>query len=121
MLTLEQNRAAQARWRANHLEEARAKNRAWKRANPDKCSAYSRRHVVRKQASEFEVFTNIEIYERDGWVCGICHEPIDPELAWPDPMSASPDHIIPLAKQGAHTRANVQASHLVCNQRKGDK
>ncbi|MEV6398476.1 HNH endonuclease [Streptomyces sp. NPDC051907] len=36
-------------------------------------------------------------------------------------MSASLDHIIPLARQGDHTRINVQLAHLLCNLRKSDK
>jgi 5-methylcytosine-specific restriction endonuclease McrA len=36
-------------------------------------------------------------------------------------MSASVDHIIPLVLGGEHSMANVQAAHLVCNLRKGDR
>jgi hypothetical protein len=41
------------------------------------------------------------------------------------PLSASIDHIVPVAAGGTHTRANVQIAHLFCNQHKnagsGDK
>lgn len=67
-----------------------------------------------------ESVTSAEIYERDGWICGICKDPVDPEAMWPDQMSASLDHIIPLAKGGAHSRENVQCSHWLCNSRKTD-
>ena len=63
-------------------------------------------------------FLDVEIFERDGWVCQLCHEPIDSELRHPDPMAASLDHVVALVNGGTHTRANVQASHLTCNQRK---
>ena len=36
-------------------------------------------------------------------------------------MSATLDHVIPLAKGGAHARANVRCAHLICNLRKGDR
>ena len=66
-----------------------------------------------------ETFDRLEIFERDGWVCGICGLPVDRELAWPDPMSASLDHIVPVSRGGKHARANAQCSHLVCNVKKG--
>jgi hypothetical protein len=61
-----------------------------------------------------------EIYERDEWRCGICGDPVDKTLRWPDPMSASLDHITPLSKGGRHAIGNVQCSHLRCNLRKRD-
>lgn len=68
-----------------------------------------------------ESFHSQEIYERDGWLCGICETPIDPGAKLPDPMSASIDHVIPISKGGTHERANVQAAHLHCNVSKGAK
>jgi hypothetical protein len=61
----------------------------------------------------------VEIYERDGWVCQLCMKPIDRALTAPDRMSASLDHRVPLVAGGGHTASNVQASHLICNIRKG--
>lgn len=66
-----------------------------------------------------EVFDSREVFDRDGWVCGICRDPVDPVITWPDPRSASLDHILPVARGGPHTRANCQCSHLGCNARKG--
>lgn len=70
---------------------------------------------------EFEPIPRIEIYERDGWTCGICHDPVDRSLQWPDPKSASLDHVVPLTAGGAHVRANVQCAHLGCNSSKGSR
>lgn len=36
-------------------------------------------------------------------------------------MSASLDHVVPLSLGGAHTPENTQASHLICNGRKGNR
>lgn len=66
-----------------------------------------------------EKFDRIEIFERDGWVCGICGGDVDPDTAWPDPSSASLDHIVPVSRGGKHERANAQCSHLACNVKKG--
>ena len=43
---------------------------------------------------------------------------VDKDLMWPDPMSASLDHIVPLSRGGTHTLDNVQLAHLACNERK---
>ena len=67
----------------------------------------------------FEPISRIEIFERDGWICGICGEPVDRLLRSPNQMSPSLDHRLPMALGGAHLRANVQCSHLICNIRKG--
>lgn len=98
-------------WRAT--PEGRAKHRENKR------NAKLRRRA-RKASGAAEVFWRSEIFERDGWVCGICAKKIDRSLRWPDPMSVSLDHILPLAHGGEHTRANTQAAHLICNSLKSD-
>jgi 5-methylcytosine-specific restriction endonuclease McrA len=68
-----------------------------------------------------ERFAPKDVYERDEWTCGLCRLPVDPGLAWPHPMSASVDHILPLSQGGSHTLANVQCAHLSCNCAKGDQ
>lgn len=72
----------------------------------------------RLRAVRRERFKSSEIFERDGWVCGICGMRIDPSLRWPDQRSASVDHIVPVAKGGEDTRENVRAAHLGCNTRR---
>lgn len=61
----------------------------------------------------------LAVFERDGWVCGLCGGKVDPELRHPDPLSASLDHVLPLALGGLHEWGNVQCSHLRCNTAKG--
>lgn len=63
----------------------------------------------------------LEVYERDEWVCGICEMPVDRATAYPDPLSPSLDHIIPLSLNGHHVMENVQLAHLSCNVRKGNR
>jgi 5-methylcytosine-specific restriction endonuclease McrA len=104
-------------------EQTKAYLKAWIAANPDRYTEQrqSRSHVrrVRLYGGEYEKFTYAEIFERDNWICGICSEPINKELKWPDVKSVSLDHIIPVSKGGSHIRTNVQAAHLGCNIRKG--
>ena len=81
----------------------------------------ARRRMRVEQADQGEPFAPADVHARDGWTCQLCGRPIDPEVAWPDPMSASVDHIVPLARGGSHSMINVQSAHLGCNSRKGDR
>lgn len=97
------------------------------RKNPDRFTygprqraAYDLRRARKRTTAETERIVAAEIFDRDAWTCGICTEPVDPALRYPHPMSVSLDHVVPLAKGGAHTMANVQCSHLHCNRIKRD-
>jgi len=54
--------------------------------------------------------------------CAICGKPVDFSRKYPDPMCATVDHIIPIAK-GGHPSAleNMQLAHFQCNRMKGDE
>lgn len=71
-----------------------------------------------REEARIERFDPLEIYGRDGWLCGICGEAVDPAALHPDPLSASLDHVVPLSKGGDHTRENSVLAHLICNIRK---
>src|SRR5690625_799747 len=54
--------------------------------------------------------------------CGICGHPVDFSLKTPHPMSATVDHIIPIAKGGHPSDIeNLQLAHWTCNRQKSDK
>ena len=104
-----------------------------------------RRQARMRANGPVESFTVAEIGERDGWVCGVCMDParlvelppehvkVAPEdlVDWPvppdeaievyegpkrrRPLSASIDHIVPIATGGTNTRSNMQITHLFCN------
>lgn len=78
----------------------------------------SRRRARMRGAKDVDKFTHLEVFERDGWVCGICGKRVGKSYAHPHPRSATLDHIVPLAGGGTHTLANVQLSHLACNSAK---
>ena len=69
----------------------------------------------------YEPVDRVAVFDRDGWCCGVCNEPIDKALAWPEPMSVSLDHKIPMVRGGGHTEENCQATHLWCNIMKAAK
>ena len=54
-------------------------------------------------------------------VCGVCGRPVDMSLKYPHPMSATVDHIIPVAKGGGSELSNLQLTHLWCNRQKSDR
>lgn len=70
----------------------------------------------------------IRLYRRDKGRCYLCGEPCD----WSDNKTIngvfiagnkypSIDHVVPLAKGGAHTWENIKLAHRICNSRKGAK
>ncbi|HYH54013.1 MAG TPA: HNH endonuclease [Solirubrobacterales bacterium] len=82
---------------------------------------YHRRKAIKKGASTGRPVLLTEIASRDDWTCGICEGHVDHGLIWPDPLSPSLDHILPLSLGGPHDPDNVQLAHLRCNVRKGAK
>lgn len=60
-----------------------------------------------------------DVIAHGGLVCGICAEPVDMDVKWPDPFSPSLDHIVPLSRGGSHVLENCQLAHLRCNISKG--
>lgn len=80
----------------------------------------SRRRRRACSGPEAEEIRDRDVFQRDGWVCQLCGGPVNPRLRWPDPLSKSLDHIIPLKHGGAHRWENVQLAHLRCNIKKHD-
>jgi hypothetical protein len=62
----------------------------------------------------------LDIYERDGWICQLCFDPVDRRLDNPHPLSHSLDHKVPRADGGANTPDNLQLAHAICNHVRGD-
>lgn len=91
----------------------------WNKENPDKKAGREQRRRARKINATVEYFTQLEIYERDKWVCQLCKKKVDKKLKYPDHFSPSLDHIIPLSNGGDHSKANTQLTHLICNIRTG--
>ena len=110
------NKAVCAAHYAANREERLAACREWVRRNPEKrraiAAAWGRRWKpsrARKGKVDFSA-----IIERDGMVCHLCRETIDPG-------ALHFDHVVPLARGGAHHADNIKPSHALCNLRKGSK
>lgn len=107
----------QIHWNRVSRAEGRQKNSPWderRKAN------YQQRRAQKLNLPADNIRPS-DVYERDEWVCGICSAPVDRNLSWPDPMSPSLDHVLPLSRGGHHTLENVALAHLVCNVRKGNR
>lgn len=83
----------------------------------ERIAAAGDRRRCRKRGTGYERFMRREIYERDGWACQLCGDPVDRTGA-DKHLRASLDHKVPLARGGVHSRANVQCAHWICNSRK---
>lgn len=69
-------------------------------------------------ATIIEPISNLEVFERDGWTCYLCHTPVDPQADCYQPNSATVDHVIPFASGGQHTLSNVRCACFRCNSAK---
>ncbi len=109
---------------STHCSPCRAERDAqrvvqWRKDNPERARLLRKRHDHARRARlngvGYEAFDPVEIYERDRWMCQICHKRISRRLRSPHPMSVSIDHIVPVSQGGDHVRANVRAAHMGCN------
>lgn len=74
----------------------------------------------RRLISSGELIDPIDIFERDGWVCQLCHKKVKRDAAAPHPLAPTMDHIVPVADGGEHVEANVQCAHFICNCRRSN-
>lgn len=63
------------------------------------------------------------IYDRDGWTCQLCLEPVDRTAHWNDLRAATLDHIEPqsVALIPNHSPDNLRLAHRICNARRGNR
>lgn len=91
----------------------------WKESNPNKAAQTKARcRAKRRGDGKADKIDPIAVFERDGWICGICGKKVNRRLKYPHPRSVSLDHIIPLSRGGKHTLSNVQCAHFICNCKK---
>lgn len=78
-----------------------------------------RKALVRKVS--IENVDPINVFEHDHWTCMICVNPTPKEKRGTHDHDAPElDHIVPLAKGGAHSYANTQTLCRSCNMKKSD-
>lgn len=110
-------KARTSAYRAANFEHARDVTNAWRDLHPERILDISRQQHGRRRAwIAGAVVTKADysvILSEHGMVCHICGFDI---LTRSDLHF---DHVIPLAKGGAHSFENIRPSHAVCNLRKG--
>jgi 5-methylcytosine-specific restriction endonuclease McrA len=107
-----ENRACRKRYAEDveyrNIQMARARKKA---QYPNRRAERALRSALLRGAPHGDLVTYEEIRERDEGVCSICRESV--------PRSEeSLDHVVPVSKGGAHTRANIKLAHRHCNCRK---
>lgn len=116
------NAKAHGKCRCRHCR-AKAKTEANRRQK----KKYGRNH--RQRARHHGVrYVPVEvkaIYERDGWICQICHKmcrkffAVRKKDGRPHPRSPTIDHIKSMADGGHHEPSNLQLACFECNTKKG--
>ena len=102
-------------WQKVNSEKITARKKVYRKANLENRREASRNRRALKYQTQVEAINEKMVYFRDGWKCQICHKRVNKNLKYPNPMSASLDHIMPLNQGGTHTYKNVQLAHLLCN------
>lgn len=87
------------------------------------CSKRCRKAAGKYAAGRFLIADSdrIAIYERDGWVCQLCGDPVDRDLGPSDVWAATLDHIVPRSKGGSDDFDNLRLAHRWCNSVRGDE
>jgi endogenous inhibitor of DNA gyrase (YacG/DUF329 family) len=99
-----------------------------KKCNAKWCSKICRIRTCRRDESRrrapgagASLYADREIFERDGWICQICVQPVDPTVPRTHPDGATIDHVVPLSRGGPDTRDNVVTAHWRCNRDKSNR
>lgn len=108
-------------WYENNKDRAKELHAEWKRNNKDKVRDYDNRRRALEAGTSVGPIDTEALWEASQGVCGLCSEPLFEGPVFPDPLSPSLDHIVPLSKGGTHTQDNIQLAHLGCNVRKGNR
>ena len=114
------NRRKQSKYYNSHPEfRAKAVARAakWQKENPERSRelriGVGHRRRARKYATQIGPINYKEVVAVSNGLCGICNGPVTDKFEY--------DHIIPLARDGAHTQDNLQVAHPDCNHRKNSR
>lgn len=99
---------------------SRAEGRQRQVWNDKRRDHWHRRRAQKKAVTTGEPVVLQRIADRDGWRCHLCGGRVLTK-PWPNPKSASLDHVVPISAGGAHDPANVRLAHLSCNVAKGNR
>lgn len=78
------------------------------------------RRRAREAGVDIEPGQRWRIYARDNYTCRLCGVKIERKATPTSGLDFTIDHIIPLARGGAHSPDNWQTAHRICNSHKRD-
>lgn len=78
-----------------------------------------RRRANMQSNGPVDRINSLKVYARDNWQCHLCGQAVPADAHYLDPHAPTLDHVIPLARGGTHTLANVKLAHRACNTLKG--
>lgn len=105
-------------WSQNNPERMQEHFDRYKIEHKDRMRGYWEARRCRKFGIRAGKIVAAEVYARDNYVCWICEQDVDMGLKFPNKMSKSLDHVIPLSNGGWHAMGNVALAHLGCNNSK---
>lgn len=90
--------------------------RRWRIENPDRHWDYTKRNKARALGVPWERVERREILERDGFLCGCCETPVDPDAVFPDRNYPSVVAVVSLKDPGTpgHVASNLKTYCLPC-------
>lgn len=82
-----------------------------------RCTRRHARHRRSAKTGRFRPSLTLRrrVYERDGHICQICHEPTDRHSHYLSDWHPSLDHVTPRSKGGADDESNLRTAHRWCN------
>src|SRR5699024_1569304 len=108
----EAHRAIQQRWRSENAEAHRQHSRNYYAKNRQ---AYIEKEQARRALMAGAEVSQVDLADLWTGYCALCGGEMDYDLKYPDPLSKSLDHDVPLSLGGSHSKENLQWTHLSCN------
>lgn len=108
----ERKREWHRQWVARNREKIRAKSLKWQRENPKKAKARNDRRRARLRGapvSDFTIQEWRELLEEFDNMCAYCGD---------EGVPLEREHVVPLARGGSHTKANIVPACVPCNRTK---
>jgi len=109
----ERKRSGDKAYQVANMATITPRRAAYHQANKEKSQQAAARRKARKLGNEGEPVSYVAILAKWGMVCHICGGEIT------DRTDLHFDHVIPLARGGAHAERNIKPSHSFCNLSKG--
>jgi 5-methylcytosine-specific restriction endonuclease McrA len=87
------------------------------------CSPLCQKIKYRETSHWIAPRTRMALYERDGWTCHLCNEPVPQDLEWSNedwqPHYPTLDHVVPRSHGGKDEPSNLRLAHMLCNTLRG--